>query len=65
MTTRSAKAKGRKLQQFVRDFLALIDPSSQYYSRTMGDTGSDVYGGALTYNRYIECRSLKTYESLN
>ena len=30
----------------------------------MGDTGSDIYGGAITASRYIETRALKLYQSL-
>lgn len=65
MTPQSGKAKGRKLQQFVAACLHDIDPTHVYYSRSMGDSGSDVYGGPLVKGVYVECRSLKAYQSLN
>jgi hypothetical protein len=65
MKAQSAKAKGRKLQQFVRDTLKRIDPASSYYSRAMGSQGSDVYGGKLVGDVYVECRNVANYESLN
>ena len=63
MKTASAKAKGRKLQQWVRDLLLSLNPDlglDDVRSTSMGAGGEDVLLSPLarrTYPVSIECKS--------
>lgn len=63
--SRASKAKGRRLQQFVRDALLNIDPLGEYRSREMGQAGSDIID---PHNRlpvrYVECKNWESYPSM-
>ena len=66
MTTKSSKAKGRRLQQFVAQSFLDMYPDGEFASVTMGLAGSDVVD---PYNKlpwaYTECRSRETTASLD
>jgi len=65
MTTKSSKAKGRRLQQQLCDFLLECDPYGAYESRAMGQRGSDIVDpqGRLPWV-YVECRNREQWPSL-
>jgi len=66
MTTASAKAKGRRAQQRLRDLLLAYDPGGMYQSVTMGTPGSDIVdpGERLPFT-YVEVRCREKYPSIN
>ena len=65
MTTKSGKAKGRRLQQKLRDLLLEYDPKGAYESRAMGQAGSDIVDplDRLPWD-YVECRNRELWPSL-
>ena len=69
MKTASAKAKGRKLQQWVRDLLLKLSglPSSDIRSTGMGQTGSDIQlaqSALALWPLSIECKNLARVAAL-
>lgn len=74
MKTRSAKNKGKRLQNWVRDKLvstalqtAYVDLSRDIKSTTMGESGTDVQltgDAAKYYDLAIECKSRKSFKTL-
>lgn len=67
MKTASAKAKGRKLQQDVRDMILKYSPSltkDDVRSTSMGNSGEDVQLSQAARKQYpvsIECKSRASY----
>ena len=55
-TTKSRKAKGRKLQNIVRDDLNQLF-GLDLHSRIMGEKGADVYGDTDVFPFHIECKN--------
>src|ERR1043166_2852503 len=65
MTSASAKAKGRKFQQRIRDWLLGLCEWGRFSSTSMGVNGSDI-GDPLSLLpfSYCECRCRETWPSL-
>lgn len=67
MLTRSAKAKGKKLQNWVRDKILHYSPSLEpddVKSTTMGESGEDIQLSPAARRQYpisIECKSRASY----
>jgi len=65
LTTRSAKAKGRRLQQFVRDVFLRFAPNLEQddiRSTTMGESGEDVQlspAARKVYPYSVECKNVE------
>lgn len=69
MRTSSAKAKGRRFQQWVRDYLidkfSLTDDDVR--SATMGETGADLIlsaAGRKVFPYAVECKNQEIYTKL-
>ncbi len=70
ISVQSAKAKGRKLQQWVRDQVLDLFPTltkDDVYSRSMGAGGSDVYMSNEAkglFNYEVECKAQEKFKGL-
>ena len=66
MTTKSAKAKGRRLQKAIAYRLTQLDPDGEYTSTTMGEAGTDVQDPyyCLPWD-YLECRAREEWPNLS
>lgn len=70
ISVQSAKAKGRKLQQWVRDEVLRLFPSltkDDVWSRGMGQNGTDVQLSAAAMEKFpysVECKAQEKFKGL-
>lgn len=70
MKTRTAKAKGRRLQNWTRDKLRALFPSLEdgdIESRPMGQAGTDVILSPAAFNKFpfsVECKNQEAAKTI-